>query len=423
LSPATMSIETPAIDLSPAATRGERRYLRSLLAVTSIPGRTTYLVLHLGSGTMRTDRLGILVIRALTEGKPVDEAIAAVENMEPGAGERAGELIDQLALRGALTNRPPWMRKRQWRSRRLIGWVMGGFLGVACRAAYRMPIRTLAWTFNLFVAGPGTLHMWRSRKRDILGSLRASGYDELPASDVAALGRRSAACGPANGLLLFLSLVMPRDRFLALVDRLVDRESMAAEAERLAATGGAVGVFLHTPLIVSVPHALRVRGVAVVRTVTGNSHGLNVSAKSGPMVDFFGDPTEMVVEVHDGLDSATLVRHLKAGRVVQIALETVAPGRQGARVNLMGHVVARNDGPAWLAVRSGCPLTLWTTRRTSTGAALESSSLLYPDPAIPAGLRVAELSERLYRKAEDAIRRHPSEWGGWGFLDLIRGQS
>jgi lauroyl/myristoyl acyltransferase len=399
-----------------------RRYLRAVLAVAVSAKRGRYLVLHLGSGLLRTDRLGALVVRALIDGRSDAEAIELGERIEVGAGGRARQLIDELAARGAMSMVPPWQAGRHWRTRRLAAWIIGLALSVAGPLVRWTPIPVLARIYKFLTASPVGNHVWRSRRLDILRNLRASGYSDQSGQWLARVGRASAECAPSNGLFIYLSAVMPPERVVRLVDHLVDRGAADELARRLHVSGATVGVFLHGPFCVAVPHALRARRVEVVRTITGYSHGANVGASAGPLSGFFGDPVEMAVEVADPLATAALVRHLNAGRSVYIALETVAGTRKAAAVQMLGQSFSRNDGPAWLAVRSGRPLAMWTTHRSHSGVVVTASPLMYPDLALPVGHRVAALSARLYECAEAAVRQHPEAWGGWGYLDLIKGR-
>src|SRR4029077_11310219 len=113
--------------------------------------------------------------------------------------------------------------------------------------------------------------------------------------------------------------------------------------------------------------------------------------------------------------------HLKSGRSVYVALDVPASERKpAAEVKMLGHAFPRNDWPAWLAMRSGRPLALWTTHSTPAGVVITASPTLYPDPSLPIGMRVADLSERLYALAEAAILEHPEAWTFLGYLHLLK---
>jgi lauroyl/myristoyl acyltransferase len=409
---------TPPAQDGTAATK----YLRAVLAVARPAGRGRYLVLHFGSGLLRTDHLGALALRALIRGRSAADAMDLVERIETGAGGRARRLIDELDARGALSMVPPWQAARHWRTRRFAAWSIGLALSIAGPIVGLTPIPILARMFSFLTSTPMANHVWRSRRHEILRNLRTSGYAGESEQWLVDVGRASAACAPSNGLLIYLSAVMSSERLDRLVDRLIDRSAADDLARRMQAAGACVGVFLHTPLCVAVPNALRARGIDVVRTVTGHSHGVNVSASLGPLSAFFGDAPEMAVELADPLSASALVRNLKAGRSVHVALETVAGARKVAAVEMLGQLFSRNDGPAWLAVRSGRPLALWTTHGSPSGVVMTASQLLHPDPSLPVAARVAALSETLYIYAEATIRGHPGAWGGWSYLDLIRGK-
>jgi lauroyl/myristoyl acyltransferase len=158
-----------------------------------------------------------------------------------------------------------------------------------------------------------------------------------------------------------------------------------------------------------------------VRVVVIRTHGVNIGKASGPLNGFFGDAPEMYVEEHDPNVSGALLRHLKAGRSVYIAMDKLEVGGKGPTIELLGHRINRVDGPAWLAVTSGLPIALWSTYDSAKGVAITASPLLHPDPSLPVKLRVADLSERLYACAEAAIREHPEAWTGWAFPSPIGG--
>jgi hypothetical protein len=86
---------------------------------------------------------------------------------------------------------------------------------------------------------------------------------------------------------------------------------------------------------------------------------------------------------------------------------------------MLGHAFPRNDGPAWLAVRSRRPVSLWTTHFSSRGVVLTTSEPIYPDDSLAPQDRVAKLSEQLYEQAEGRIRQHPEAWACWSYLSGV----
>lgn len=416
-----MKAESPVVDaLTVSHDVAPKRYLRALVAVARSARPGEYAVVHFGSGTFfRTDRLGALAVRALIHGQSDAEAIELVERIEAGVGERARRLIDQLSSTGTMTTVRLFQGGRRWWLRRVAALAIGPVLSALAPLVHLAPTSVLAWMFRILPSSPIAYHVWRSSRLTILDNLQASGYAGQPEARLLEIGRGCAVCAPANRLFLYLSLAITPERLNRLVERLFDRDSADQLAIRLQADGPAIGVFLHGGLYAAVPNALRIRGQEVVRVVVPRTHGINLSELSGPLRDLFGDSSTMTVEVNDPLAMGALVRHLKAGRSVYIGLDRLVFERKAGEIDMLGHRFPRNDGPAWLAVRSGRPLALWTTHSSSTGVAIEASPPLYPDPSLPVDLRVSALSERLYAYAESAIRQHPEAWAAWSYLNAF----
>lgn len=397
------------------------RYLRALVAVAPAAKRREYVVVHFGSASFfRTDRLGALVVRALIAGRSDAEAMQLAERFETGAGERAQQLILALGAKGAMTPQPPPTGRRLW-LRRMMALALGLPLGVMAPVVRLAPTSTLAWMFEVWPSTPIGRHVWRTNRLMVISNLCASGYADRPEPWLLEISRRCAAYA-RNYLFMYLSVGISPRRLDRLVDRLFDRESTDALAAHIQVAGATVGVFLHGPLCVVVPNALRIRGREIVRSVLPWTHGTRVSDTYGPIRDYFGETSEMTVDVNDPNASGAFLRHLKAGRSIYVALdERARDGKPAAEIEMLGHRLARNDWPAWIAVRSGRPLALWTTHNASTGVVITASPLLHPDPTLRVDLRVAELTTRLYRYAEGTIREHPEAWTGWGYLSFLKG--
>lgn len=389
-------------------------YLCVATAVCRSARSGEYVVAHLGSGSFfRTDRLGAATARALINGRVGAEAMQLAESIDAGAGERARRLICLLGSTGAMNVIQPRRRRIRWAS---IG--LGLALGSMAPMVRIAPARLLAWTFKLWFSTPIAWHVWRCSRFRIELNLRASGYGDRSRRWLAQVGRRCAVEPSRNYLFNYVSVAIPSRRLERLVDRLFEADSLRELAVRLKESGPVVGVFLHGPLCVALPNALRNRGQEVVRVIVPRTHGVNVSASSGRLRDFFGESAEMTVEENDPNASGALLRHLKAGRNVYVALDRLAEGRT-AKIEILGHWLARNDAPAWLAVHSRRPVMLWTTHSTRRGVVVTASPLIHPDPTLPLERRVATVSERLYAHAEAAIREHPEAWTCWTYPNLI----
>jgi lauroyl/myristoyl acyltransferase len=379
------------------------------------PGQ--FVIVHFGSGRfLHTDWLGALAVRELMEGRSEAQVLDRVEEIEAGTRERAQTLIERLAMTGAMTAQPPLQSSRRWRLRRLAARLIGLALGVLAPIVRVIPDPILAWSFGILYSSPLVDHVWRSQRFAVLTNLRAGGYADRTQKWMFNVGRGSASFGPLTALFMYLGDAVLPGRLSQVVDRLFDQSTVHDLAARLRAAGPTVAVFLHGGLCAAVPNVLRARGHEVVRAVVGPTHGVNVSAGSGPIGSFFGDGPELTVDVSDPLAAAALVRHLKSGKNVYIGLDKLMFERKPAQVEMLGLRFPRNDGPAWLSVRSGCPVVLWTTHRSASGFVITASPAVYPDPSLPVDEQVAALSNRLYRYAEGAIRDHPEAWQAWSYL-------
>jgi lauroyl/myristoyl acyltransferase len=357
----------------------------------------------------------------MIDGRSDAKAIEIVEQIEEGAGTRARRLIDTLGSAGTMTSVPPSPADPRWRIRHAAALITGAVLSLLGMLLLLAPTWFLVSIFDVLPSTPVVDRVWRSRRARILDNLKACGYSDQPQHWLLRVGRRCAASTPANYLFSYLSVSLSRRRLDRLVDRLFDRDSADDIAGRLHEAGATVAVFLHSPLCAAVPNALRLRGLDVVRTIAGRWHGMNISESSGGLSDFFGESTEMNVDIIDPLATGVLVRHLRAGSSIHIALDRAAADRRGATIEMIGQGFSRNDGPAWLAVRSGRPLALLTTHRAPSGIVITASPLIHPDPSLPAERRVAAVSERLYAYAEGAIRKHPEAWACWSYLSEVTG--
>jgi hypothetical protein len=229
---------------------------------------------------------------------------------------------------------------------------------------------------------------------------------------------------------MFLSLCLSQPRLGRVLNRLFDPIAADEVAHRVQEEGATIGVFLHGPLCPAVPNVLRSRGCDVIRVVAPLTHGMRISSSSQPLRDFFGESPDILVADNTTLSIGPLLRHLKDGRSVYVALDNIIHVRDvetgdlskpkaQAEVEMLGHRFPRNDMPAWLAARSGRPMVLWTTHGSEAGVVIKASPAIAPDPALPMEQRIAALSETLYKYAEAAILAHPEAWRYWTHINLM----
>jgi len=357
----------------------------------------------------------------MVDGMSDVDAAGLAEHQEAGAARRTHQLVEELATTGALTWNRPDTHTNRWRVRRLAGLTAGLGLGAAAAVARHLPVRMLSRMIGLLPSSPFTWHVYRSSRTTIVANLLSSSLADEPARWLRWVAMGSAAVAPANGCFNFLGTILARGRLDLVADRVVDRPSADRVAAQVAEAGPLIGVFLHGGLYAAVPNVLRSRGHKVVRVVVPRTHGTYVSEASGRLTDLWGETSEMTVEAGDAFGSAAMVRHLKEGRNVFIALDRLAFARPTGTAYMLGRALPRNDGPAWLAVRSGRPVALWTTYIDRGRIQITASLLLYPDPTLSPQERVARLSQQLYEQAEKAIRAHPEAWACWSYLSGATG--
>jgi lauroyl/myristoyl acyltransferase len=350
-------------------------------------------------------------------------AAQLAERQEAGAAERAHLLIEGLATGGALTWNRPDRRKTRWRVRRLAAVTAGLGLGFASALVRHMPAPVVARAIGLIPSSLFATHVYRSGAAMTMAHLRSSIFADRPPAWLRRVGVGSAAVSVTNASFMFLTTVLARSRMNLVSDRVVDRSSADLLAAQVAEAGPMIGVFLHGGLFGVVPNVLRTRGHRVVRAVMPLTHGTYLSEASGKLTDLWGETPELTVDASDALGTAAMVRRLEEGSSVYIALDKLAIDRPPGTVYILGLALPRNDGPAWLAVRSGRPLALWTTHLERGRFVISTTPTLQPDSALPPRERVARLSEQLYRLAEEAIRAHPEAWACWTYLDGRTGGS
>lgn len=415
-------IDTEAYPGIPDHVEVPEKYLKWVVGVGRSARPGEYVIAHPMTGLFcRTDWLGAMAVRALIDGQSGPEVIDMVERIEAGAGQRLLLLLFLLDLKGAFSMVPLY-RTQKWRgvAARALGLALST-VGLSVRLA---PPALLAGMFRLLLSAP-VAHLWRSKPLVLPDEVGRNGSTARPGAVVRP--HRSF-----NYLFMYYSVSLSPERLSRLVKRLFDRASVESVSASVKEAGPTIGVFLHGPLFPAVPNVLRAHGNQVVRAVVPMTHGMYVSQSSGKLPSIFGDPEDMAVATTSPLvATGSFLRHLKAGRSVYVSLDDIQTARDpvtgelskpkpAATIELLGHRLPRNDGPARLAVRSGCPVTLWSTHCSpSGGVVMTASPLLYADSSLRPEERVAELSERLYGYAEAAIREHPEAWRYWSFLTLM----
>jgi lauroyl/myristoyl acyltransferase len=397
------------------------RYLRtSLLLVRYQDG---YLLVHPGSSViLLTDALGARVATRLIRGHSERGVRAWVESRLPGAGDRAGELMDRLETLGAITTDAP-QRSPRWRIRSALSLLAGWALGVASIVVPLLPVSVLRAAFDALPHTPLAARTVGQIQPYVDANLRASGYADTSERWRRAIAWSCAAASAQTYFMMYLILVLEPPKLRRAVSALFDMESFAELERTLRDTGGGVLAGLHTSLYIGIIVLLGAleRKLAVLADMT--ALGVNVGNNALSGLEMYGQYAA-VLDSHSRMVGKAMLERLRAGELAVLAFDAPPQGSTiGAampRIGLMGQPVYRFDGAAWMAIRAGKPIVFVSTYQEGRKTKVYVPPPLYANPALPRRAQVEDLTARLYAAAETFLRQHPEAWMAWCYLhDLV----
>lgn len=106
----------------------------------------------------------------------------------------------------------------------------------------------------------------------------------------------------------------------------------------------------------------------------------------------------------------SLLRALREGRTLGMLVDRDYTGR-GLAARFMGRRTRLPSGPAALAVQTGAPvIPLFLARRSPSSFALIVGRPLRPDPGLPRGEQVADLTRRIAASTTRLLAAAPAQW-------------
>lgn len=396
--------------------QGQQVFLRtSLIRLRSLTS-DHFAIVHPGSGALiATDQLGYRALGRLMAGSSIQTVARWLDTVAPGAGARLHLLEDALAAVGALTETPP-RRDTRWRLRQGAAHAIGFAVSLCTVIVPYLPLGMLAALFRCLPRAVLARHMLKQSGWYLDYVLNGSGYPTRPPAGRADVAQQICVASMRTYLLVFLAVLLPPARARALVDRLV----IVRGGEELAAAPrmpGAVVACLHSDSFSALllHHALHAQDAAcVVRPWMANTT-LNAAQRGGGWLESY---LGRLIPAQHASAGRALIRHIRAGGRALVPFDTtpLAPDR-APTITFLGRSALANEGPAWLAVHTGAPLLLATTRYEGGQIILEYTGLLPARAPHAPQPEIAALTARLYRMAESKIQANPGGWLGWTFFE------
>jgi lauroyl/myristoyl acyltransferase len=216
----------------------------------------------------------------------------------------------------------------------------------------------------------------------------------------------------------YLTLILSREKLFCLVERVTVLRGMDHLQQAFNKHKGAIVVGLHSELFLGLIMQLSRR---LPTTVLANIRIIeySVAAERDSPFSTLSDS----VEITSPMAVKSLVRLLRAGRVVALAFDVPPPsGAQGSpprRIHFLDQEVPRYDTAAWLSTRTGKPILFGSIHREGNWLVIDFSAPLLPNQDLAPSEQVADLTTRLYGTAEQIIRRHPAAWLVWSYWHTL----
>jgi lauroyl/myristoyl acyltransferase len=373
-------------------------------------------ILHPGSGALiATDRLGYRALGRLLAGSSIQAVARWLDAVAPGAGARLPLLEDALAAVGALSETAP-RRGMRWWLRRGAAQAIGFAVSLCTVVVPYLPLDLLAALFHWLPRAVLARHMRKQSSWYLEYVLNGSGYATRPPAWRADVAQQICVASMRTYLLVLLAVLLPPARARALLDRLVTVRGGAALAAAPRGAGAVVAcVHGDSFSALLLYHALHAQDAAcVVRPWMANTT-MNTAQRGGGWLESY---LGRLIPAQHASAGRALIRHVRAGGLALVPFDTtpLAPDH-APTITFLGRSALANEGPAWLAVHTGAPLIMATTRYEAGRIILEYKELLPARAQHAAQPAVAALTARLYRLAESTIRANPGGWLGWTFIE------
>ena len=106
-----------------------------------------------------------------------------------------------------------------------------------------------------------------------------------------------------------------------------------------------------------------------------------------------------------------LVRRLRRGEMVALVVDLGVSGGDGLKVRFFGHETVFPAGPARLARLSGAPVIFgWAARKPGGRYLAHVSAPILSDRDLDPEEDARQVTERIVREFEQAVRRYPEQW-------------
>jgi lauroyl/myristoyl acyltransferase len=276
------------------------------------------------------------------------------------------------------------------------------------------PLWTLLKIYDWLPSAPLSRRTYDHHLAVIEANLCAAGYVDQPAAWRRGVARQVVAATIRTHFVLYLTLLLPRDKMLCLIERVTTPRGMEHLQEAFKAHAGAIVVGLHWELILAptlyVGHALPLTVLAELRAF---EYSLG-SDREPPAPTFHA-----WVNSDAPTAAKTLAHRLRTGQIVMLFFDV--PLRSGTRhalarrIHFLGQEVPRYDTAAWLSTHTGKPILFVSIHREGNQLVMDFSAPLLPNQDLAPSEQVADLTTRLYGTAEQIIRRNPAAWLVWRY--------
>jgi lauroyl/myristoyl acyltransferase len=358
--------------------------------------------------------MGASAVRLFLLGYGVAAIGAKLEQRCVGAELRWHRLVEALQEREAFVCQPP-TRTAHWWARRAAAIALGHLLSQLTGVLAHLPLWALRRLYHTLPATPLATRTLAHLCPSIEANLCAAGYADRPDAWRRHMARLVSEATIRTHIMSYLMLVLPMhklNRFIQSVTAIRGLEHLAQAAE---AKHGAIVVGLHWELFLApVFYARRLRPVSLLANVALADYSVASSRRLAAI------PFVQAVDSAAPMAAKTLADRLRAGQIVLLAFDVVpAAGADRTKmkgISFLGQSIPRFDTAAWLAVHTGKPVLMVSTRREGNRLAVELSAPLPPLETLSPQEQVTRMTEQIYAAGEQLVRRTPESWLAWSTL-------